>query len=83
MPTALFVNSFKIGVPKQSSTGRKVAAFAGALGTACWSDTAHHAPSKIRLRNSRHFRKDECYSRKPGLTETRLRPLARRREITA
>ncbi len=25
----------------------------------------------------------ENYSRKPGLTETRLRPLARRREITA
>jgi hypothetical protein len=26
---------------------------------------------------------DNIYSRKPGFTETRLRPLARRREITA
>ena len=25
---------------------------------------------------------DKLYSRKPGFTETRLRPLARRREIT-
>ena len=27
--------------------------------------------------------KEKLYSRKPGFTDTRLRPLARRREITA
>ena len=41
-----------------------------------------HAPN-LDCKTAAESEKEEPYSRKPGFTDTRLRPLARRREITA
>jgi hypothetical protein len=48
------------------------------------SDTAHTITIQTQVAELPSIPEKEIdYSRKPGFTDTRLRPLARRREITA
>src|SRR5262249_6193168 len=66
---AFFVHHLKICVPEQSGALGKLLQRLGLI-------TVHGAPDPGGPGRS-------LYSRKPGFTETRLRPLARRRDSTA
>jgi hypothetical protein len=85
MPPPLFVNPLKIDMPKKMSTAWEPGLTAGArriaasIGTMAF--TTHDLAQAAIFRLSPNS--GEVYSRKPGFTATRLRPLARRREITA
>jgi hypothetical protein len=87
VPSSLLVHSLKIGVPQQARSARKSRRLAGVrwrIGTAIRSADAHNARPTFRMQTPADSRKrTTCYSRKPGFTETRLRPLERRREMTA
>src|SRR5215469_339344 len=79
VPAALLVYTFKIRAAKQARAVGKFHPLPRTRSTP-WGDGVHRSRSE----NSRLFELiSECYSRKPGFTETRFRPLARRREITA
>ena len=85
MPAPLFVHALEIRVPEQAHAAREPASLprSGPVAAAIGRECVHSTPQP-RLRIFREFRKREKhYSRKPGFTDTRLRPLARRREITA
>ena len=43
----------------------------------------HDSRSRLKMQTLANSEKEIRYSRKPGFTDTRLRPFARRREITA
>ena len=83
MPPSLFVHLLKIGMPQQPGAAGEfvLPGLTGQIGT----------PNSERSRAQAagcHLRIPVCpekgsYSRKPGFTDTRLRPFARRREITA
>jgi hypothetical protein len=88
----LFVDTFEIRMAQEARGAGEACCFLwrhGELGPSfCVAThqygTSHHA---VAVRAAEGFdcgseRHSKSYSRKPGLTETRFRPLARRREIT-
>jgi hypothetical protein len=86
MATAFFVHPLEIAVPEQAHAAGKSGSFAGArrVDTTVRSETAHTITIQTQVAELPSIpEKEKRYSRKPGFTDTRLRPLARRREITA
>ena len=83
MAASLLVHALKIGVPQKPGAAWKPGTTAASrhIATAVRSVSAHHLRSNSVCGHLSGKR--DCYSRKPGFTDTRLRPLARRREMTA
>ena len=87
MPLPSFVDPLEIGAAQQTGTARKESLLLSPLNTSLRlsfrSDGAHGGlldrTASLEAAQSRATRN---YSRNPGFTETRLRPLARRREST-
>ena len=85
MPASLFVHSLEIRVPEQTYAAGEFAALGrGRTGRRCHSPRVGSKHASTQVASLPRFpERKKHYSRKPGFTDTRLRPLARRREITA
>jgi len=84
MTFALLIHAFEVSVPKQPRRPWESCTTAGTryLRKALGSSLAHiHRPNSGC--GTPATPEGKIYSRKPGFTDTRLRPLARRRESTA
>jgi hypothetical protein len=94
MPSSRFVYPLKIGMTQQSQAARELSALPARLKALVLSvgSDGTHSDCMLETADVAQARGQECprhtrlvtagYSRKPGLTETRLRPLARRRDRT-
>src|SRR4051794_14623091 len=84
MPPALFIHALEISVAQKPQTAREGVLRAGTIRFS--GHTGGHMNSEFCGMTQRCAGEDARatldYSRKPGFTETRLRPLARRRERT-
>jgi len=84
MTLTLLIHAFEVGMPQQPRRAWKRCALSGTrhVGKALRSNVAHvHHPDSDC--GTPADPEGKIYSRKPGFTDTRLRPLARRRESTA
>ena len=88
MPAALFVNALEIRVAQKPRRARKSCCLLwwhSGIEPSYQRGIRRHLLSlqqEARSLNYESKRHEKSYSRNPGLTDTRFRPLARRRDIT-
>lgn len=88
VPPAVFIDSFEIRVPQQAAALGKFS-FRGFLNGIAQKigpglpALGHYCGFGLNFREAEPKAKGRTYSRNPGFTETRLRPFALRREMTA
>ncbi len=88
MPAPLFVHALEIRMAQEARGAGKSCCFLWRHGN-LWPSSQRRICHRALVQRSGtegldygSERHEKYYSRKPGFTETRLRPLARRREIT-